>query len=519
MYKLLIVDDNKAHIQCILDYVNWESFGFTEIKTALNGFEGFELFSSFQPDLIITDVLMPIMSGVEMTGRIRDTDKNVIIVFMSCYEEFEYAKAAVDNKVCHYLLKPVLPDVLNNLVAEVAQTISSNKKTADDGNTLSSYLSAMQDNLLYQLIYSDKFSEEFIDFILNRLNYKCYSYFVCLKIHTPMQINNSHMYSMFINAFSESFHVDMMEYSDNEFIVLLASKITDEHVLLDEISVTVRNLLRSFNMSYNKALAVGISSYTAEIQNTSTLFYQASQALVNAHHQEHFKVSFYQMAVPNNQKLDLKQLRNELTEILSLRNYEGIDEFLKNHQLNFEDTNDNHVKTFCFTVITSLQFILQEYNGDFDKIFGNVDIVWDKLNNFNSIANVYQWIKNIIIACCEFIESNNNISKNSSLVSTIKEYINKNYHSISSVEEIASNLYLSSGYVKRIFKKHTGQTVFDYLVETRIEEAKKLLESTDITMHGVCEAVGYTSKSHFSETFKKKVGITPKEYQKNHKHH
>lgn len=128
MYKLLIVDDNQTHIQCILDYVDWASFGFDEIKTASNGAEGYECFLAFHPDLIITDVVMPVSDGLEMTRRIREISQTVYIVFMSCYEEFEYAKSAIHHDVISYLLKPIQPDILQDLVKTIVGKIEKQKK-------------------------------------------------------------------------------------------------------------------------------------------------------------------------------------------------------------------------------------------------------------------------------------------------------------------------------------------------------------------------------------------------------
>lgn len=515
MYKLLVVDDNKSQLLCVLDYVDWASLGFTEIKTASNGSEGLELFTSFRPDLIITDILMPVLNGVDMTTRIRELDDNVSIVFMSCYEEFEYAKAAVDNGVCYYLLKPINADALNELVRNIVKKIEQKKQMADSARLSSSYLTLMKENMLYRLLYSEQQPEDFIDTVLNELGYAAYCEFVCIKFILPAPEEEQQSFrAMLDETFSDDFHLDMLIDNNKEFVLFLSSRLEDEHILLTKISNGIRNLMGDFRLKVDRSLIVGISSFSKDLRKASHLLYQATLALSAAKHQEHFKASFYQETVPDDQTLDLKHFQSKLEEILSLRNYDSIDMFLNNYMPQVASANDNRIKNFCFTTINALQLILQEYSGDFNEIFGSIDVIWHKLNNFRSILNVRQWMKNIIIACSEYVENKSSTNQNRHIVDVITEYINKNYGSIVSIEEVAKNLYISVGYAKKIFKQHTGQTIFDYLVETRIKEAKRLLSDPDIRVYEVGELVGYASIGHFTETFRKRVGMNPKEYQK-----
>ena len=119
MYKVLIVEDNAIQIEILTTFIDWESLGITEIKVAKNGEIGMEIYNEFHPDIIISDICMPKTNGIEMIKKIREDNKNVQVIFISAYDNFNYAKNAVDLSACGYLLKPFTPSQLQDVV-EVA---------------------------------------------------------------------------------------------------------------------------------------------------------------------------------------------------------------------------------------------------------------------------------------------------------------------------------------------------------------------------------------------------------------
>ena len=105
--------------------------------------------------------------------------------------------------------------------------------------------------------------------------------------------------------------------------------------------------------------------------------------------------------------------------------------------------------------------------------------------------------------------------KQNHIVKSITEYIDNHYNEVTSLEQIAKELYISSGYARNTFKRYTGQTVFDYLLDVRISKAKTLLSDPEKKVYEVMAMVGYTNKAHFISIFKRKTGLTPKQYRQN----
>ena len=148
MYKLLIVDDNQIQIQSLLDFVDWKKFGITEIVTAYNGQEGLEAFQAARPDIVITDVVMPIMDGVEMTKKIRELDPNAKFIFVSCYENFGYLKQAMDNDVVAYLLIPIDPAAVEEAINKLIHEIEEERRIESMEHLLDESLDVFRENFL-----------------------------------------------------------------------------------------------------------------------------------------------------------------------------------------------------------------------------------------------------------------------------------------------------------------------------------------------------------------------------------
>ena len=515
MYKLLIADDNNTHIQCALDYVNWKELNFTQIKTASNGADAYEIFREFEPDLVITDVVMPVMNGPELAKRIRKTS-NVHIIFMSCYEDFNYVKEAIDNDITAYILKPLNPDVLKEKVLKVVHDIKAREDAADSARTLSEFLPLVRESLLYRLLYNE--SAYVPKDILRSARFDDSSLALIVKY---IILNNSEScvslceLQSTIKAAFPNFSVNAVTEVPNKLIVLLTAPQTEEEDFLCAAIDTIRHHIESICSEYGFDVAVGVSNVFSTLSDAGVMLKQAALALESTDAPETGEIYLFEdfeESAYESPDYDIYNLKQDLSLLLDKADSSAVEEFMQKYYPQNMILNRNTIKALCFSTVTSLQFLMSERNADIDDLFEHSNVIWAKLNNFETIADTYQWLKNILLACCDFI-SNVEKRKYNGFVGHIKSYIDIHYKDIASVEQIASELFISAGYAKNVFKKYTGQTIFDYLVETRIKEAKRLLSDPTIKVYEVSEMVGYISKAHFTETFKRKTGMTPKEYQ------
>jgi len=512
MCKLLIVDDNNMHIQCVLDYINWQEFGFTDILTAHNGAEAFEKYEKFKPNLIITDVVMPKVNGLELVNKIRNIDNNVHIIFMSCYQEFDYIKHAIDNDVVGYILKPIEPSLLQDVVKKVVNSIKEQTPNIASDNLIYH----ARANLLDRLLYSDDF--ETTEKLLTEAGYDSVKSAVIIKYLILNSIDHNKLYEVLdsINNYFNMFVSNAITEFPNKIIILLTSEDDFTDKFINDVITFIHLHLNYINECFDLSIAVGISNIHSSLADAKQMLYQANTALECTYSPQKNELYFFEnfetQAENVNFIYNIQELKEDISTLLLTTNKEAVNDFLKKYYSDTITANKHNARYLCFCIIILLQLLFSEQKFSIDDLFDTPNVIWSKLNRFETIQDSYHWIKNILTAAHEFITTATLSDSPSSIVNEIKMYIDKHYSNITSLEQIASNIYVSAGYARNIFKKITGQTIFDYLVDRRISEAKKLLRNPTLKIYEIMSLVGYSNKAHFTETFKRKTGMTPKEY-------
>lgn len=153
-YKLLVVDDNPTHIDCVLKYIDWHSLGVGEYQTAANGVEGYEKFLAFGADIVVTDVSMPFMDGLAMQSRIVGRQEGVEFIFMSCHDEFEYIKQAMDKNAIRYILKPFMPEELLSAAQKAVANLERTEAAIKSEALIEDSVSILRENTMYKLFHS-----------------------------------------------------------------------------------------------------------------------------------------------------------------------------------------------------------------------------------------------------------------------------------------------------------------------------------------------------------------------------
>ena len=195
----------------------------------------------------------------------------------------------------------------------------------------------------------------------------------------------------------------------------------------------------------------------------------------------------------------------EITEIIG-KLFEKIEELL----LPF-----NKYRIYLMEIMTSLLKLIQAYNLDIDEIFGENFNCYSYLDSFDSINGVKKWFIEKAIRVNIFIKKER-INSSMVLVEKAKQYVKENYNDYDiSVEKLCSQLHVSPTYFSTIFKRETEMNFVNFLTTVRLEQAVKLLNTTDDKTYMIAEKVGYPEANYFSYVFKRKFGVSPSKYRKN----
>ncbi len=509
MYKLLIVDDNEIQLQSVLAYINWSEYNIDTIECARDGKEGLEIIKKIKPDIVITDVVMPIMDGIEMTRQAKLVSPNTKYIYMSCHDDPKYFKSAIDNDVASYIFKPIKPDELKAGVEKIISEIKEQKKYSELNKMINESLDVFRENFLYQLLYSSQINMQYLESTIHNLNFHNYSLFIVAKLEITAQTCNIYQLADIIKKQSESCY-PVIE-SETECAIIFMQQSNDKESFMSCITAILKNISDTLKSVFNTEMKAGLSLVHSTLYDARLMLSQASRALENNLACDDEFVFHYKELPMAEFNLDPVKLKDDINVMLD-DSSASLNAFMDKYYPADIYLTKGYIKTLCLSVVTSLQFLLIERNLNFNDLFEQSDVVWNKIDNFDTIKNTRQWLYNILDVVLKFLNDSEKC-KYEKITRDIMQYIEKNYKTISCVEDITENMYISASYAKRLFKKYTGKTIFDYLLAKRMEEAKKLLQNPYVKVYEVAEEIGYKSKAHFTEIFRKYTGKTPKEFQ------
>jgi len=517
MYKLLIVDDNAIQIKSLLTFIDWQSFDITQIQTASNGKKGLEVFREFQPDIVITDVVMPIMDGIAMTKEIQRIQPDIGIIYMSCYEDAQYLKSAMDNKVASYILKPINTEELTKAVADVMNQLQKGKQYEALNQMFERNQSLFRENFLFRLLYSNHVDFQFVSSTSQELGFAKYSSFLVVRFEITSDVQE---YTD-IYALSDYINQNLLPHVEGYVFVETKKSLNliamgnphGDISFLEYVTELVKKHMEAFSDTTEKEFGIGFSKPSEQLLDAPVMLRQASYVLENELNLGEGNVCFFQQFNHIHMEYNIVDLKKSLDEMISQRAAEAVELFLERYWLKSETYHVNEIKSFCFAVMVTLQLLLYERNFDLNDVFDGSEIIWEKMEHFETVKDARMWLFNMLNLVIAFFGKEEE-SRQGILVSDIINYIDAHYGEVSNVEQIASSVYISPSYAKSLFKKNTGKTISEYLNNKRMQEAKRLLDNPQAKVYEVAKSVGYKSKPYFIKAFKKYTGQLPSEYQK-----
>jgi len=207
---------------------------------------------------------------------------------------------------------------------------------------------------------------------------------------------------------------------------------------------------------------------------------------------------------------NIHNMVNKINDLVYTGTKIEIEEFINKYFDEESYYSQFYFRDKAFTVVNMIQIVLSERNEQLESLLGKNLILWKELNSLETVQEIRSWILNILLSVKEY-EDNKTGEYYKRIVEDIKQIIEKEYSTISNIDEIVDSIFISAGHASHIFKKQTGRTIWDYLVCKRVEKAKEMLLDPYMKIYEISEAVGYKSKSYFTSIFKEYTGMTPKQ--------
>lgn len=526
MFKLLIVDDNINDRKGLAELVNWRSMGINEVKLAKNGLDGYEKAIEFKPSLIIADISMPVMDGLEMANKVLAELPKMKFIFMSCYDDVDYIRESMDYNAYGYLLKPINIDKLVEKVEKILEIKRDEKAIAENVLRLEQKVSEdvpyVSEMITRDIVYGN-IDKKYIS-QLQDINMDVKKYYSVVVIHlidvsneaigqnceTIHHIKKSMADSIFDNMRISSF----LQSRTNLVLMIYLDDAKNEQEGMAELLEYLAKVKKYINTELSQRVIICTAGISSEICGAAEMYNNVEHTLKNNIYEMGNNIVFAEKQTASEALLryDIMALKQEISEMFSADSFDEIQDFLSTHY-DTQTHSKNSVKAFTYTLISILQLYLLEQNESFANVFGDSTSIWTKLSDYNTIVDIRQWIINIFRFVYDYLgEKGRKKDKYTAVIDEIKQIIDEEYGIIENVNQVAERVYTSTSYANHIFKKYEGITMFEYLIHVRMEKAKEMLDNTDMKIYEISEKVGYSSNTYFAALFREHEGMTPKQY-------
>lgn len=536
MAGILIVDDMPLIRSAVSRILSTKEDLFAPLIEASNGQEAVELARIHKPDIILMDIKMPELTGLQATAIIRENQPDVKIVMLTAYNEFSYVQKALKLGARDFLLKPVRPETLVELLVEIKREIAEERRELRTvkivKDSLQRTLPVIETNLVENLIRGThpegKTVDETLAYLGKRLSYpavlvaKVDDYDQVIKGKSQDELQQMH--TAFVQLVRDTITEPqraLVGYSNPGRIVVIMS--TEEHL-------TTYRKLRVFAEVMRIAIAarmqftvtIGFGRQRADLSSIPQSYAEAnlarrylgreqtnlvigvddileeSPAVDDTSHYLVLRKREVVRMVQLNRQQEAQKLINEIVDYLSQRDY----------------TKPDAVKNHCAELVTLVAWGVIGTGVDEPIVLDLLHEQVRALSSWRSVPEIRAWTLNSLAEMMALVQG---VFMRQDAMQAAVAYIRTNYQRADlSLNEVANAVSLSQSHFSSQFKARTGKSYVKFLTALRLEAAKRLLLTSDHSVATISEMVGYPNTTNFYRHFRRQTGVTPAVYRADH---
>lgn len=528
MFRVLIAEDEMLIRMGLKNSIEWSRFNMSVIADAANGQAAWEIYLREKPDIIITDLQMPMMGGMELISKIREIDRDTKIIILTSLEEFSLIRQAMSYGVSDYILKMTMTEEEMETVLSKIQDELNEKKNRSLASLCIDSLSRdvvrekfLKDYLFYN-IYSLK---EFTDHVTEAGFRISSSHLTICKMEIDHfealkakfndgkgQLVKSSILNILDEILLRNARGEVFSDTDSNYILIFSFQDTSsEQDMYNELYAILNNIKSSLSTFLEVKVSFGVSSINNGYSQLGKMYQEASLALDNK-----FFLGAGIFLAQN--KTDFDKLIVEKIE--GLRNQSMIPKMLSDSEkkdfnikfdafINVYPKTKEQIQMFFGGMLQYVSAILnskEDYNAMLVMKYNH------KLLKCETLDEVIKTFNGFVSEITIKVIKKEILSKE---ISQALKYIRNNYWKDLNLPQVAEYVKLSPNYLGNLFKKELKVNFIEYLNELRIAKAKELLMGTYLKSYEVADRVGFTEHTYFSKVFKKIVGLSPNEFKKN----
>ena len=526
MYRVMIADDEKIAIDS-LKYIIEKNFDEAEvISTARSGREAIEKVEEAVPDIIFMDIRMPGINGIDAIKEIKKHHSQIVVIVLTAFDQFDFAKEAVNLGVIEYLLKPVnrmkVVEVVNKAISIIKAEKEKRKAELELKEKLEYVVPILENGLIYSIILFEDNGRELMHYkrifeieenggYIMTVEFGDEENGGGLENKIGYSVRSQNFYPFFKDAVNSLCKCIVGPVMLNRIVVFVPSDCGDDEFLSRQDAVTCAgSLLKRLPEKLNCSFKIGIGRAYSSFELLPTSYEESLRALrfLQSSGVMHFMdiVSGHSGGggYPEHKEKLLLQKVSAGDEVESINAFNFIFDWLSGEY----GSQPLKLKNKLLEIVFLINRMSLEYDTSYET-YGSA--VLEEILTIDDQAELRLWCRNIVEKAAMHMSSYREL-KTGGLAGQAKEYIKANYSRQITLEDVARDINVSPQYLSKLFKDETGENFIDYLTGIRIKNAKNMLESSDMSIKEISYSIGYSDPNYFSRIFKKIIGMTPTEY-------
>lgn len=536
MYKLMLVDDEAMIRHQVLSGISWQEYGFQIVCEAENGREAYDLFERHQPDVVITDIRMPIMDGLELADKILKKYPYTKIIILTGFDDFDYAKKGIELQVMHYLLKPISRGELTDILIKTKKTLDEEIANKKNLEKLKAYYQQsfplMRSKFLEELLngnYRESELKEEVAYyqlkLAGQLFAVCYiKNDVDLAVEKKDQVEVLNLQQVallrFMDSVKDEFGLGEYFLGRNAVFLIESFVKDDEQAFLERLEAISDNIIQGAKKYLDVDVTIGVGGIVHQL----TELEHSKEMALTAYDYKMLQGSGQAIFIHNIEKKTKRSLNldnagvRRINRILRTGQFDEYQIFLEDLfcKLIKNDKNSENM-SYLLQLYSVVDRISEEMAFNDFAVEGIKEQLLLRIANQESLEEIK---RGLLILGEKLIHLSSEYRRDTTrdLIYKAKEIIADKYQEADlSLEYIASALHYSPNYLSSVFKKETDESLNTYIIRLRIEAAKELLTNSAMKSTEIAMNTGFSSSSYFAFSFKKLEGLSPREYRKKYR--
>ena len=531
MYKLLIVDDEPLVQIGVKSMLNWGEYQIEVVGSASNGKQALDIIENNVPDIVITDIKMPIMDGLELTKYcIENFEKPPVFIILTSYEEFELAKRAIKYNVIDYLIKLELDaSILTESIEKALIKVKKNNEKIEPVQSLPEgelMVHIFEEKFFVKLLYNLFENEEQLNMQLKDLKLdlsgeKFLTCFCEISGNNEDTLSNEEILNQYIctlNMVKEiavkylKCFIISLDYK--HFVIISCFEKSQIESINQLVFTSLEKICSMIYKYFNVQLKIGIGNSYDKLKSMDASFEEARYCFNSSINTENIKFySDLKKIRYEEDTFDISFFKEDLMKAFEEYNIESLyiifSQIVK--VINEQPTKHLQALNCSCNILYLCLNLLPDGEKCISEIFSNEIDGYKSIYAKKNVEQIVHWIELLRDKLCKYLEERKKNYKNNT-INHVKKYINEHLEDKLSLNEIASLYSISPSYLSSLFKKYCETGFSEYITQMKIGKAKELLLKENYKVYEVSDMLGFESAFYFSKVFKKVTGYSPKEY-------